>query len=108
MAALFVYAVYVQHNDVDPIRWMLVYGAAAAFSLVGAFRRIPFAVLLALFLVSLIWAATIAPSVIGKQSLVDSEEGREMLGLSLVAVWMAALVVLMRLQSRGRSDSKPV
>jgi hypothetical protein len=108
MAALFLYAVYVQHNDVDPIRWMLVYAAAAAFSLMAAFRRIPFVVLLALSLVSLIWAATIAPSVIGKQSLVDSEEGREMLGLALVAVWTAVLMVQVRFQSRGRSDSKPV
>ena len=108
MAALFVYSVAVQYNDPDPIIWMAIYGGAALFSILCTFRRIPFALLLVYGLVSLIWAATIAPLVIGKQSLIDSEEGREMLGLLLVTVWSFVVAAFVRRQSREKSGAKPV
>lgn len=91
MAALFSYAVYVQHNDVDPIVWMAVYGAAGLLSSLAAAGRGTWHAPVLLAAVALLWGLALAPRVLGKQSLLDSEEGREMLGLFITAAWMALL-----------------
>jgi ABC-type enterochelin transport system permease subunit len=91
MLLLFLFAVAVQYNDPDPIRWMAVYGLAAAaclLALKGRLPRLPTALLAA---VALAWAGTLAARVVGKQPLIDSEEGREMLGLLLVFLWTGVL-----------------
>ena len=43
MAAMFAAAALLQYNDPDPVRWVLVYGAAAVLSGVAAWRgAVPF------------------------------------------------------------------
>lgn len=111
MGLLFAFAVAVQHNDPDPLRWMLIYGAAAAVSLLAAFRPVPPWAPAAPGLVALVWAGTLAPAVLGKAGLADMfrtyrmmspemEAGREMLGLAIVTAWMAVLAI------RGLTRSK--
>jgi hypothetical protein len=104
MAVIFVICVAVQYNDPDPLRWMSIYGAAAAACLWPrahpAARFVPPAVGLA----AIVWAASLAPSVLGKVSFGELfqafemkstpiELGRELGGLLIVGVWMMALTV---------------
>lgn len=104
MLAMFAASVAVQINDPDPLGWMAIYGAATivAGREVRRRNRPLFPALVAL--VALVWAATIAPRVIGKIPFgsmfgafemkdLGVEESREMYGLLLVAVWMAAVAL---------------
>jgi hypothetical protein len=104
MFLAFAYSVAVQFNDPDPVRWVIMYGAAAAACLVPA-RQVaaPYAAGV-VGLAAVVWSATIAPHVIGKTDLGDLfrtmdrktpevEYGREMLGLAIIAAWMAVLAV---------------
>jgi len=104
MLALFLFAAILQYNDPDPIRWMAVYGLAAAACLLALFGRLWTPPLALLALAGLVWAATLGVKVIGRQSLADSEEGREMLGLLLVFGWMTYLAVESR---RPRGAQQP-
>jgi len=85
-------AAIAQFNDPDSAIWIVTYlvaGGLGFFGVLGEPRRIPsmiFAV------VMLVWAARLATAVIGKQPIVD-EEGREMLGLAIVGVWMLGLAI---------------
>jgi hypothetical protein len=104
MALMFAASVIVQINDPDPIAWMLVYGGAALISGLEVARRarpIPAA---AVGLAALMWAATIPQRVVGTVPFADMfggfemknqgiEESREMYGLLLIAIWMAAVAV---------------
>ena len=104
----FLFALVVQYNDPDPIRWMAIYLAAAGVSLAAAFRRVPPVLPLVVGAVALIWAGTLAPVVLfGRTTFAEMfrtyemmspqmEEGREMLGLLVVAVWMTVLAVRSR------------
>jgi uncharacterized lipoprotein YddW (UPF0748 family) len=69
----------------------------------------------ALGLVALVWAASIAPRVIGKTTFGDMfqsfdminsvvEEAREMGGLLIVAAWMAVLVAASKTKSREHAE----
>ena len=114
-AGLFVLSAAVQYNDPDPVRWMLLYGAAAVVSLLVALGRATWTMAAAVALVALIWAATLAPAVlgtVGMGELVQAwemkdtriEEGREMYGLLIVAAWMGVLAVIeRRRRTRWRS-----
>jgi hypothetical protein len=107
MVAAFALSAIVQYNDPDPLGWMAIYAAAAAAGI--AWRRWPFA--LAVGLVAAAWAAALAPQALpglrpgdlvktmhaGTPSI---ELGRELLGLVLVAGWMAVLVSYGRLAAR--------
>jgi hypothetical protein len=110
MLVMFAFSAAVQVNDPDPLRWIAVYGLATAacwLSLVGRARRwFP----ASLGVIALVWAATLAPRVLGRVPLGDVfgafemrdvgvEETREMYGLLIVAVWMCVLAV--RAPSRG-------
>lgn len=97
---LFAFSVVVQVNDPDPLRWIAIYGAAAVACLVGS--QLHWTVPVAIGLVALAWAITIAPNVIGlipfremfrefEMKNLAVEESREMYGLLLVAFWMAVL-----------------
>jgi hypothetical protein len=112
MAALFLFAVAVQYNDPDPLRWMTIYGAAALACILALMGRLRprFAALVGL--VALVWAVWWAPGVLGRVAPGDLfhememarpeiEEAREMVGLLLVAVWMAVLSAAAR-QSKQR------
>ena len=104
MAALFAFAAAVQYNDPDPLRWMAIYGLAmlaCGLSLTGGLPRLLPALL---GLIALVWAGTLAPGVVGRISVRELfqsygmltpavEEGREMGGLLIVAVWMGVLTL---------------
>ena len=104
MVAAFFFSVVVQYNDPDPIQWMLIYGLAAAACILSLKSRLPWKVPALIGVVALVWAATIAPDVIGKTTFAEMfqsfhminevvEEAREMGGLLIVAFWMAVLTV---------------
>ena len=104
MLALFAFAVIVQFNDPDPFRWVALYALAAAACALSLARRLRWWFPAAITAVSLIWAATLAPRVIGHVRFLDMfgafemksiaiEESREMYGLLLIAVWMVVLSV---------------
>lgn len=95
-----------QYNDPDPLRWILLYGGAALVCLAVARspRCWPIAALLGGL--ALAWSAALWPALreLRPLQLVESmqargglvEEGRESLGLLIVALWMAVLVVVAR------------
>jgi hypothetical protein len=105
MAALFAFAAAVQFNDPDPIRWIAIYSAACALSVMAFVRRrVSPALPLAVFVVALAWAALIAfggPAASEYGHMFDAwemtspsvEEAREASGLLIVAAWMVVLGV---------------
>ena len=113
MLLAFLFSVAVQYNDPDPLRWMAVYGAAAAVCCAELVRRTRLGYPLAVGLVALGWAATIAPRVLGVVRFADMfaefemknagvEESREMYGLLIVAVWMGLVALATGLRSARR------
>jgi hypothetical protein len=113
LALMFAFSVAVQYNDPDPIRWMAIYGAALVVSVLEIRRRTPRWLPVLVAIVALVWAATIAPRVIGHVRFLDMfasfemknegiEESREMYGLLIVAAWMAVVLLL---AERRRSGS---
>ena len=107
MAAVFLLCVAVQYNDPDPIWWMAIYGLAAAACILYLARRLPPALSAGIGIVALIWAARLAPAVIGQVSPSEIfasiemksaavEVAREMGGLLIVACWMAVLTAARR------------
>jgi Transmembrane family 220, helix len=116
MALLFFFGAAVQWNDPDPARWMAIYLGAGVACLLAALRRGHWVLPAAVGLAALVWAATLAPSVLGKvepTELVGDWEmkdarveiGREMYGLLIIAAWMGVTVVTERgRRARSRSD----
>lgn len=112
MLLLFAGSALLQLNDPDPVAWVTIYTAAAivcGLELTG-YLRARFPALLSL--TALAWAATIAPRVLGKVPFsamfaefemrdLGVEESREMYGLVIVAVWMAALALAARKRGTG-------
>jgi hypothetical protein len=104
MAALFLFAVVVQYNDPDPVRWMAIYGAACVVAVSAAIRgRAPRWLAAIVGIVALAWALDWAFGVSSlglyahmfdawEMKSVPIEEAREASGLLIVAVWMTALV----------------
>lgn len=112
VAVVFLVSAAIQWNDPDPLPWIAVYGGAAAASIaVGRFRGAR--VLPALVgLVALVWAGTMAGRVFADLAFADLfksmkaetpsiEHSRELLGLLIIAAWMAVLVVA---GARGRTE----
>jgi len=102
MCLAFLLSVIVQFNDPDPLTWVSIYGAAMLVCGFEVRRRVHPLIPAAIALVALIWAATIAPRVIGQVPFgamfaefemkdVGVEESREMYGLVLIALWMIAV-----------------
>jgi hypothetical protein len=119
MGVLFVYATVVQYNDPDPVLWMATYGVAAACCLFeAAGRPLPTPLIGTMTAVTAAWSIGLATIVFGGGEvrqmfpdeektgmvIVDTEEGREMGGLAIVAVTMGALFAVHRARSR-RSDA---
>jgi hypothetical protein len=115
MTALFTLAVAFQINDPDPLRWMAVYGSAAAISAYhGQTRRVPRVAAMLLATVAAVWAGTIAargPRLAEYLRMFDEwemrsapiEAAREATGLLIVAVWMVVLVTRSRRQGLSRT-----
>jgi hypothetical protein len=104
MLLVFAFSAVVQVNDPDPLRWMAIYGLAAAACVLSLLRRAPRWLPAAVCAIALGWAATIAPRVIGRVPPSDMfgafemrstgiEESREMYGLLITAVWMAVVAI---------------
>jgi hypothetical protein len=102
MLVVFLLSALVQINDPDPLPWIAVYGAAAALCAASLARRGSRAAPALLLAVSLAAAARLAPRVLASAEIADIfgsmkatdplvEETREMLGLLIVAAWMAVL-----------------
>lgn len=100
--ALFVLSVVVQYNDPDPLRWMLMYGGAAAACIIAMYRPVPRLLTSTVAVLAVVWIALLMPRVLGQVSLGEMfreagmatmaiEEGREAIGLLLVALWMGVL-----------------
>lgn len=101
---MFILSVVVQYNDPDPIRWMLIYAAAAIVCLLSLTGRAPRLAALIVGAVALVWALTIVPRVVGRVNPAEMfsawemknlgvEESREMYGLLLIAVWMSVIAI---------------
>ena len=112
MLLAFTFSAVVQINDPDPWPWIAIYAAAAVLSAIEIRRRAHWWAAAVVGGAALVWAATIAPRVIGAVPFVEMfaefemkdlgvEESREMYGLLFVAAWMAAIAV----RSRSRAKS---
>jgi hypothetical protein len=104
MLVLFAFSVVVQFNDPDPFRWAALYALAAFACALSIGRRLRWWFAAAVAALALVWAATIAPRVIGHIRFLDMfgafemknvgiEESREMYGLVLIAAWLSVLSV---------------
>ncbi len=110
MAALFAVCVVLQYNDPDPIRWMLIYGAAMGLSALLPFdRRVAIAGLV-IGAVALAWSGLLISGIYDKVEFSDVyrkmsekggavEEEREAGGLLIEGVWL----VLASLYRRRRA-----
>jgi hypothetical protein len=107
MLLMFVFSVVVQVNDPDPLVWMAIYGAAAAVCGLEIRRKTPAWAPVAIALIALVWAGSIysrahdvpisALFAAWEMRELRIEEAREMYGLTIVGVWMMAIVVAKRL-----------
>jgi len=99
MAILFSLSVGLQENDPDPIRWMLLYGAAGVCAAALPYRRVAAIPAFAVGLVAAAWGAYCIRQVAGVIEFSDLflkmsekggavEVGREAGGLVIVAVIM--------------------
>ena len=102
MAALFALAAVVQLNDPDPVRWAALYGAAALACARAARGPADWRLPAVIAVVAAAWAVVWESA--GVRALADEklfrevgmmsaavEEGREFLGLVIVAAWMTGL-----------------
>lgn len=116
--ALFLYGAYLQFNDPDPLMWIGIYAIAAGLCGLAAVNNpAPATFSTTVIIVSLAWAAYIGNEVYGEGSvrpmyaqqkmtgnlMVDTEEGREMGGLLVIA---GALGLLIGIQ--GYTRYRPV
>lgn len=96
MALFFGLATIVQHNDPDWLVWMCIYATPCTFSLVQAlapttardavYRAIMRATLVFYVLLDIYLLASFFAD--GKGTFLDSEEGREFLGVLIIALWL--------------------
>jgi hypothetical protein len=109
LAALFLLAAAVQLNDADPVLWVTVYGGAAlmcAFTAIAGYLPdgvgVPALAAVVVGASYLGWQIFVVGDVTpmyeqasgSEPGLLDTEEGREMLGLVLVAVGLGLAVLL--------------
>jgi hypothetical protein len=100
MTILFTFWASYQINDPDSFLWMLVYGAAAALSLLYVVNRLRTIIPLILGGVCLLWAGYLSTQITYEPPLVAIEEWREMMGLLIVFAWMGLLTWRSRQSNR--------
>jgi len=99
MVPLFATCVALQYNDPDPIRWMLIYGAAMVISAVLPAKRDAAKIGLIVAAICLVWAAVLILGIYDKVTFSDVflkmsekggavEEEREAGGLLIEGVWL--------------------
>lgn len=102
MAGVLLVCAVVQWNDPDPFLWIALYAASSATSLAFVVMSGPvWRVALLIGGLAALWAALLAPGAAGvafgdlfasmRASDPSIEVAREMLGLVIVALWMAVL-----------------
>lgn len=103
MGILFLISAVIQFNDPDPARWIVLWAAAAVACWFRGRVRWDWLLAGAVCAAALLWAGLLAPAALPGLQLGDLamkmkaetpqiELGRELLGLLIVAVWMAILV----------------
>ena len=99
MAVLFSLSVGLQENDPDPIRWMLIYGAAALCAAALPYRREAAIPSFAVGLFAAAWGAYLTKEILGIVHFTDLwlkmsekggavEVGREAGGLIIIALFL--------------------
>lgn len=107
MAVLFAICVALQYNDPDPIRWMVIYGAAMVVSALLPAKRGLWQLGVLVGCTALVWAIVLTMHVWGVIHLDDLflkmsekggavEEGREAGGMWIEAVWLLAACAFRR------------
>jgi hypothetical protein len=91
LVLLFGTAAYLQHNDPDPMRWMILYGTAAILCLASAFRPMPAASLYLVALIAGVWAVTLVPTIVEMGAYDFNEVEREFGGLLVVVIGLICL-----------------
>jgi len=91
VAAFFVLFTLVQYNDPDPLLWMIIYGLTALACVLYRLERLPPAVAAGYGVLALLLGLYLAYRVISQGQFIFAEEGREMMGSFLVAIWMGML-----------------
>ncbi len=101
MGLLFVFGAAVQYNDPDPYSWAVLYLAAAGVSFAALWLPEAWKMPASVAVVAFIWAAALAPAAARtsfpdlfqswEMMSIEMEEGREFLGLLLIAAWSAYL-----------------
>ena len=116
MALLFFTGAWLQRNDPDPLRWMMIFGLAGIASVRVAAGRSSWFLAGGVGAVALGWAVVLVPRVRAEsdslRSITDwsdrtafASTARELAGLLLVSAWMATIVVTQR--PRRRPSSSP-
>lgn len=101
-ALLFLLSALVQHNDPDPLPWMLAYGAAAAVCVVPATKRGGAGTAWLVSSLATAWAFWLAPEALELTELSaltasmsadqpEVEAAREALGLAIVSIYTAGV-----------------
>ena len=94
--AFFSYCTAVQFNDPDAWIWISIYGIAGVLCLLATLGKLWWPLPWTLGLACLGGAVWLARQGLPQQSLLESEEGRELLGLVSTAGWMYLVAVLGR------------
>jgi hypothetical protein len=111
LGLVFALSAAVQYNDPDPLRWAILYGSAALACLLFGLGRASRLLTALVCGASLLWAALLAPRVLPQAAFRDLfrsmkaqtpsiELSRELLGLLIVAGWMALLLLQHRARAR--------
>lgn len=104
---LFLVSLSLQYNDPEPLRWMLIYGAAAGVSFLTPWWPIAKKIALLVVVVALAWILWLSPEIVGVISFSDLflkmnakggavEAGREAGGLAIVVAWMLCCALIRR------------
>ena len=111
---IFILSAAVQYNDPEPLRWIVIYLAAAIVSLLFAMDRITWKPAALLCVISVVWALFIIPDLTtsGFRHIFSdvqmmqhgTEAAREFLGLLIVAGWMMVLTgKLINIKKKNRN-----
>jgi hypothetical protein len=103
LGAFFVFGALVQLNDPDPVQWIAIYVAAAALAFAAVRAALPPWLPALLGVIAVAWAVAILPGALRtsfpemfrsyRMMGAAMEEGRETLGLAVIAAWMATLAI---------------
>jgi hypothetical protein len=104
-AAGFLFSVIVQYNGPDPIRWMLIYGAACLCCVLFIPGKYIWPLFAVMTMLAAIPAAVMIPQVAGKAAFGELfeafeirdarvEAAREMGGLLIAAAWLLVLTIV--------------